>query len=71
MFFKTVISTGLLKDEVPFVEKTNEIPGLDYENKDFYQERLNLQFPPIVNRLKRENLKRFLENKNNETNQNS
>ena len=62
-FFKTVMDMDVLKDEPPFLERTNEIPGLDYDNKDFYQDRQNLPFPPKVNKIKRENLQRVLGNK--------
>ena len=63
MFFKTLMDTGIIKDEPAFIERTNEIPGVDTDNKDFYDQRLNLPFPPTVNRIKRENLKALLEQK--------
>jgi hypothetical protein len=28
-------------------------PGLDYENRNFYNERRSVSFPPRVNRLKK------------------
>jgi hypothetical protein len=37
-------------------------PGLDYENKNFYNERRNEPFPPRVNRMK----KRLLEEVEND-----
>ncbi len=60
-FYNTLIESGLTLQEPEFIEKTNEIPGLDYDNKDFYHERVEARpFPPIKNKIKRQALEKAL-----------
>jgi large subunit ribosomal protein L18 len=53
LFYKTLIDNGLQLEEPEFIDKTSQIPGLNYEEKDFYTDPLNLPFPPEVNRRKK------------------
>ncbi len=60
MFYETLLESGLVLEEPEFKERTDEVPGLDYENKDFYQDRQNVPFPPDVNKLKRKAIEETL-----------
>jgi hypothetical protein len=62
MFYEVLVKTGNILEEPNFKERTNEVPGLDYDNKDFYNKKLDLPFPPSVNKIKHENLQKLLEN---------
>jgi hypothetical protein len=52
-FYNTLLECGISFEEPEFVENRATMRGLDYEKKDFYHEKLNLPFPPHVNRLRR------------------
>lgn len=65
MFYEVLAKTGVMLEEPSFKERTNEVPGLNYDDKDFYNEKLDLPFPPTVNKIKRENLQKLLEKQNN------
>lgn len=52
-FYKALTDNGIVFEEPDFKEKTENIQGLDYENRDFYSNKMNLPFPPAVNRLKK------------------
>lgn len=63
LFYKTLLDNGLQLEEPEFIEKSNQVPGLDYEEKDFYTEPLNLPFPPDVNKRKKKLLEEAKTNK--------
>ena len=47
-----MVENGISFEEPDFVEDKEDRHGLDYENKDFYHNRLNLPFPPELNKTK-------------------
>ncbi len=47
-------------DEPEFVERLDSMPGLDYEETDFYHHRQNVPFPPEQNRPIREKIEQSL-----------
>jgi hypothetical protein len=47
-----LVKLGLNLTEPDFIDGKPTAPGLDYDNKDFYHNRLNVKFPPEINRLK-------------------
>jgi len=59
-FRDTLVKLGLTLEEPEFVEKPDEMTGLDYDRKDFFQENRNLPFPPTENKIKREILENTL-----------
>ena len=65
LFYKTLIECGIKLEEPEFIENDkNPVPGLDYENKNFYQEPRNLPFPPEVNKMKKKLLEEIEQKKN-------
>ena len=55
IFYKTLEESGIKLEEPEFIERFDQTPGLDYDNKDFYHNRQNKPFPPDLNKLKIEN----------------
>jgi hypothetical protein len=58
-----LIEAGLILEEPEFKERPDQIPGIDYENVDFYSEKKDLPFPPELNQQKHKILSKFLEEK--------
>ena len=54
-FYETLLRNGLTLKEPEFVDRPNS-PGLDYDNQDFYHDRMNVKFPPDVNRITKKSI---------------
>jgi len=52
-FHEEMTKGGVAFEEAEFQEGLSEVPGLDYERRNFRHERLNLPFPPEENYIKR------------------
>lgn len=51
-----MLENGISFEEPEFQERPDNVHGLDYDDKDFFHEKLEVPFPPDVNRIKQKKL---------------
>lgn len=52
-FYNALEQNGIKFEEPEFKEQPANNYGLDYENKDFYNDKKDLPFPPLINRQRK------------------
>ena len=60
-FYQALLDNGVSFEEPEFQTRPDNVHGLDYDNPDHYHEKLDVPFPPDMNRIKR----RLIEEKEN------
>ncbi|CAF1014044.1 unnamed protein product [Brachionus calyciflorus] len=53
LFYKVLEESGIKLEEPEFIERFDQTPGLDNEDKNFHHDRQNKPFPPDLNQLKK------------------
>ena len=61
-FYETVTENGVVLSEAQFVDlEEREVPGLDKDERDYFHEKRDVIFPPLLNKIKRAQLKNLIE----------